>query len=51
MNFYSNKSINLISIIVTVLIYMFLTVYLPKVYSTITAYIYYKIQPTDMQDY
>lgn len=51
MNFYSNKSINIISLIITILIYLFLTMYIPKVYITIKEYIYYKLQPTNMQDY
>ena len=51
MNFYSNKSINIISIIITILIYLFLTIYIPKLYMTIKGYVYYKSQPTNMQDY
>lgn len=51
MNFYSNKSINFISIIITILIYLFLTIYIPEVYVTIKEYVYYKSQPTDLQDY
>ena len=41
MNFYSNKSINIISLIITILIYLFLTLYIPKVCITIKEYIYY----------
>lgn len=51
MNFYSNKSINIISLILTIFIYLFLTIYIPKVYITVKEYIYYKSQPTNMQDY
>lgn len=51
MNFYSNKSINIISIFITILIYLFLTLYIPKLYITIKEYVYYKSQPTNMQDY
>ena len=51
MNFYSNKSINIISLLITILIYLFLTLYIPKVYVTIKEYIYYKSQPTNLQDY
>ena len=51
MNFYSNKSINIISVLITILIYVFLTLYIPKVYITIKEYIYYKSQPTNLQDY
>ena len=51
MNFYSNKSINMISIVITILIYLFLTMYIPKLYFTIKEYVYYKSQPTNMQEY
>ena len=51
MNFYSNKSIKFISIIITILIYLFLTLYIPKLYITIKEYVYYKSQPTNLQDY
>lgn len=51
MNFYSNKSINIISLTITILIYLFLTLYIPKVYTTLKEYIYYKSQPTNLKDY
>ena len=51
MNFYSNKSINIVSTVITILIYLFLTLYIPKLYITIKEYVYYKSQPTNMQDY
>ena len=51
MSFYSNKSINIISIIITSVMYLFLTLYIPKVYTTLKEYIYYKSQPTNLQDY
>jgi len=51
MNLYSNKSINIISAFITILIYLFLTLYIPKLYITIKEYVYYKSQPTNMQDY
>lgn len=51
MNFYSNKSINFISIIIAISIYLFLSLYVPKVYITIKEYVYYKSQPTNLQDY
>ena len=51
MNFYSNKSINIVSLLITILIYLFLTLYIPKAYRTIKEYIYYKAQPTNLQDY
>lgn len=51
MNLYTNKSINVVSLLITILIYLFLTIYVPRVYTTIKEYIYYKSQPTNMQDY
>ena len=51
MNVYSNKSINLISLLITILVYLFLTLYIPKLYTTIKEYVYYKSQPTNLQDY
>ena len=51
MNLYSNKAINWLSLIITILIYLFLTLYIPKAYTTIKEYIYYKSQPTNLQDY
>ena len=51
MKFYSNKSINFVSIFITILIYLFLTIYIPKLYITIKEYVYYKSQPSNMQDY
>ena len=38
-------------LIITILVYLFLTIYLPKAYGTIKQYVYYKSQPTNMQDY
>ena len=51
MKFYSNKSINILSLLITILIYLFLNLYVPKMYVTIKGYIYYKSQPTNLQDY
>lgn len=51
MNFYSNKEINFVSCILTIILYLFLTLYIPKIYSTIKEYIYFKIQPTNMEEY
>ena len=51
MKFYSNKSINFISIFISIIIYFFLTLYIPKLYITIKNYVYFKIQPTNMQEY
>lgn len=51
MNFYSNKQINFVSIIISIIIFFFLTIYIPNLYNTIKEYIYFKIQPTNMQEY
>ena len=51
MKLYSNKAINFVSLIITILVYLFLTLYIPKVYVSIKEYIYYKSQPTNLQDY
>lgn len=51
MNFYSNKAINLLSLIITIIVYLFLTLYIPNLYYEIKSYGYYKIQPTNLQDY
>ena len=51
MNFYSNKAINMLSLIITIIVYLFLTLYIPNLYSTVKSYVYYKIQPTNLQDY
>ena len=51
MNFYSNKAINLLSLIIAIIVYLFLTLYIPNLYSAVKSYVYYKIQPTDLQDY
>lgn len=51
MNFYSNKAINLLSLTLTIIVYLFLTLYIPNLYVTVKNYVYYKIQPTNLQDY
>ena len=51
MKFYSNKSINILSLLITILIYLFLSLYIPKLYISIKEYVYYKSQPTNLQDY
>jgi len=51
MKFYSSKSINFVSVIITILTYLFLTIYIPELYITIKEYAYYKSQPTNLQDY
>jgi len=41
----------LLSLLITIMVYLFLTLYIPKVYTTIKEYIYFKSQPTNLQDY
>lgn len=51
MSFYSDKQINIISLIITICIFIIITMYIPKLYTTVTAYFYYKNQPKTMQEY
>ena len=51
MNFYSNKSINILSIFISIIIYILLTMYIPRLFISIKNYVYYRIQPSNMQDY
>lgn len=51
MKFYSNRQINIISFILTIFLFFFLTVYIPKLYTTIHSYIYYKSQPNITEEY
>lgn len=51
MSFYSDKQINIISLIITICIFIIITMYIPKLYTTVTTYFYYKNQPKTMQEY
>lgn len=51
MKLYSNRQINKISFILAVLIFFFISIYIPKLYTTINSYIYYKSQPNITQEY
>ena len=51
MKFYSSLKINLVSIIVSIIIYIFLMEYIPQLYKVAHAYLYYKTQPNLIQEY
>ena len=51
MNFYSKKEINGISLLLTIFTYLFLTIYIPKLFITIKEYVYYKAQPIHLEEY
>ena len=51
MNFYSNKAINFLSLIITIILYLVLTLYIPNLCDAVKSYVYYIIQPTNLQDY
>lgn len=51
MKFYSSLKINVLSFFITIFIYIFITLYIPKVYKVISSYVYYKSQPNLIQEY
>lgn len=51
MKFYSSIKINLVSIIVSIIIYIFLMEYIPQLYKVVSSYLYYKNQPNLTQEY
>ena len=51
MNFYSRLQINLISIIISIIIYFILIKYIPQLYTVTSSYLYYKSQPQLTQEY
>ncbi len=51
MKIYSKLQINLFSVLVSIIIYFFLVIYIPKVLKTISHYIYYKQQPNLIVEY
>lgn len=51
MKFYSRLQINLISIIISTVIYLILIKYIPQLYKVGTSYLYYKSQPNLIQEY
>lgn len=51
MKFYSSLKINIISFIITIIIYIFLIYYIPQVYKVGREYFYYKFQPNITKEY
>lgn len=51
MKIYSKTKINILSLIITIIIYFFITIYIPKLYKTTKAYFYYKNQPNINLEY
>lgn len=51
MKIYSNFKINFVSIIISIIIYLFIIYYIPKLYRTIKEYFYFKTQPNITQEY
>ena len=51
MKIYSKVQINLVTFMITILIYLFITIYIPKCYQTIREYFYYHLQPNIEEEY
>ena len=51
MKFYSKISLNIISLFFTIIIYIFLVNYVPKLYKVGNSYLYYKFQPNIVEEY
>lgn len=51
MKVYSKLQISFISVIISIIIYIFFIEYLPKLYKVGKTYIYYKSQPNIIQEY
>ena len=51
MRFYSRLQINVISIIISIIIYIFIIKYIPQLYKVGKAYIYFKRQPSIVKEY
>ena len=51
MKIYSNLKINFISIIISIIIYFFIIYYIPKLYTTIKSFFYFKSQPNITKEY
>lgn len=51
MKFYSRLQINLISIMISIIVYLFLIKYIPQLYKVVSSYLYYKNQPNLTQEY
>ena len=51
MKIYSRLQINFISIIISIIIYIFFINYIPQLYKVGKAYIYFKSQPNIVKEY
>lgn len=51
MKFYSKLEINVISILISIIICLFIFEYIPKLYQETKVYIYYKMQPNLVKEY
>ncbi len=51
MKFYSRLQINIISIIISIIIYIFFIKYIPQLYKVGKSYIYFKSQPNIVKEY
>lgn len=51
MKFYSRLQINLISIMISIIVYLFLMKYIPQLCKVGSSYLYYKNQPKLTQEY
>lgn len=51
MKFYSKLEINVISILISIIICLFIFEYIPQLYQETKAYIYYKMQPELVKEY
>ena len=51
MKFYSRLKVNLVSVILSIIIYLIITAYIPQLYKVSKSYLYYKNQPNLIQEY
>ena len=51
MKFYSKLQINFISLIISIIIYLFIVIYIPRLIKVSKSYIYYKNQPNLVKEY
>lgn len=51
MKIYSKRGIYVVSVLITIAIYAFCVVYMPKLIKTVHDYLYYKSQPTIEREY
>ena len=51
MKFYSRLEINIVSLFLTIIIYIFIIIYIPQTYKIAKNYLYYKKQPNIIREY